>query len=234
MELIVISIGTLSKNPLWNERTPVRSSHATTSLIKTTTADDNPAPVNLLVDPSLPGEILDARLHERAGIRAADITHVFLTNWRPVHRRGIEKFAHAAWLMHPEEIEAATASLENAESNLARQGQSEGEVARMVAKERELLHKVLPAPDELAANVDLYPLHGYTPGQSGLLIAEPTLTTVIAGDAVPTAGHFLAGQVFQDAWDLAKAKESLLDLYELADVIIPGHDNLFLAPRARM
>jgi glyoxylase-like metal-dependent hydrolase (beta-lactamase superfamily II) len=232
MELIVVSIGALSKNPLWNERVPTRSSHATTCLIRTTVADDDATPVNLLVDPSLPGDVLDARLYERAGIHAADITHVFLTNWRPVHRRGLEKFSQATWLMHPAEIEAATTALDNAESNLSRQGQSEGEVAQMIGKERALLQKVQPAEDEVAANVDLYPLPGYTPGQCGLLIAEPTLTTVIAGDAVPTGGHFIAGQVFPDCFDLAKAKESLMDLYELADVIVPGHDNLFIAPRA--
>jgi glyoxylase-like metal-dependent hydrolase (beta-lactamase superfamily II) len=232
MELIVVSIGALSKNPLWNERVPTRSSHATTTLIRTTAGDGDATNVNLLVDPSLPGDVLDARLYERAGIRAGDVTHVFLTNWRPVHRRGIEKFSQAVWWMHPAEIEAAMAALENAESNLARQGQSEGDVARMVEAEKKLLAKVQPAPDEVAANVDLYPLHGYTPGQSGLLIAEPTLTTVIAGDAVPTAGHFVAGQVFPDCFDLAKAKESLLELYELADVIVPGHDNLFITPRA--
>jgi glyoxylase-like metal-dependent hydrolase (beta-lactamase superfamily II) len=232
MEVIIISIGALSKNPLWNERVPIRSSHATTTLIKTTASDDDPAPVLLLVDPSLPGEVLDARLYERAGLHAADITHVFLTNWRPVHRRGLEKFPHARWIMHPAEIEAAATAIENAQANLERQGQSEGEVAQMVQKERDLLQKMLPADDQLATNVDLYPLHGYTPGQSGLLISEPTITTVIAGDAVPTAGHFLAGQVFPDCYDLAKAKESLLDLYELADIIIPGHDNLFVAPRA--
>ena len=53
MEIIVLSIGTLSKNPLWNERTPVRTSHATTTLIRTTTEKEKTA-VELLVDPSLP------------------------------------------------------------------------------------------------------------------------------------------------------------------------------------
>jgi glyoxylase-like metal-dependent hydrolase (beta-lactamase superfamily II) len=232
MELIVVSIGALSKNPLWNERVPTRSSHATTCLIRTTASEEDATPVLMLVDPSLPGEVLDARLYERAGVRAGDVTHVFLTNWRPVHRRGLEAFGGAKWLMHSAEIDAAMAALENAESNLGRQGQSEGEVAQMVAKEKALLARVSPAEDQVAADVDLYPLPGYTPGQCGLLIAEPTRTTVIAGDAVPTAGHFVAGQVFPDCFDLAKAKESLLDLYELADVIVPGHDNLFVAPRA--
>src|SRR5437870_4652860 len=106
MEVIIISIGALSKNPLWNERVPVRTSHATTTLIRTTAVDDPKTNVNILVDPSLPAQVLDARLDERAGLKASDITHVFLTNWRPIHRRGLEHFAHAQWLMNQIEIDA--------------------------------------------------------------------------------------------------------------------------------
>ncbi len=229
MELIIVSIGTLSRNPLWQERVPVRTSHATTTLIRTTAAEDDKTPVTLLVDPSLPGDLLDARLFDRAGIHADAITHVFLTNWRPVHRRGLEKFAHAIWWMNPTEIEAATAALDAAAEHASREDQP---LDGLIEKERELLARVQSAPDSLATDVDLFPLPGYTPGQSGLIISEATRTTLIAGDAVPTAAHFSAGQVFPDCWDLEKAKESLLELFEVADIIIPGHDNLFLAPRA--
>src|SRR5438045_2273543 len=109
MEIIVVSIGALAKNPLWNERVPARTSHATTTLIRCA-GEKGRAAVNLLVDPSLPGDILDARLEERTSLRAKDITHVFLTNWRPVHRRGLDKFAQARVWMHEVEIEAATAA----------------------------------------------------------------------------------------------------------------------------
>ena len=223
MELIIISIGALSKNPLWNERTPVRSSHATTTLLQT-------AGANVLVDPSLPGEVLAARLGERAGIGVDAITHVFLTNWRPVHRRGLERFPKAVWWMHEPEIDAVFAALDQAEEQAAHQGSREMEV--LIKKERVVLHHMQAAPEELAENLQLYPLPGYTPGQCGLIVTEPTLTTIVAGAAVPTAGHFAAGQVFPDCWDLEKAKESLRELLEVADVIVPGHDNLFVARRS--
>jgi glyoxylase-like metal-dependent hydrolase (beta-lactamase superfamily II) len=228
MELIILSIGALSKNPLWNERVPVRTSHATTTLIRTT-ADDSDKPVLLLVDPSLPAQILDARLDERAGLKPDAVTHVFLTNWRPVHRRGLEHFSKATWWMSQTEIDTANDALEAADDAAHNHGHPPDP---LIQKERALLARVQPAPDIIAKGVDLYPLPGYTPGQSGLLVSEPTRTTLIAGDAVPTAAHFLAGQVFPDSWDLAKAKDSLVELYEIADIIIPGHDNLFLAPRS--
>jgi glyoxylase-like metal-dependent hydrolase (beta-lactamase superfamily II) len=223
MELIVVSIGTLSKNPLWNERVPVRSSHATTTLIRT-------GDLRLLVDPSLPAEILDARLQERSALHSSEITHIFLTNWRPVHRRALEHFAHATWWMHDAEIAAVRTALDQAEEQAAHRGEKELDI--LIKKERALLDRVQPAPDELAEGLQIYPLPGYTPGQCGLIVSETTLTTIVSGDAVPTAGHFAAGQVFPDCWDLQKAKESLQELYEIADVIIPGHDNLFVARRS--
>ncbi len=224
MELIIVSIGALSKNPLWGERVPVRTSHATTTLLKSGTAA-------VLVDPSLPGDILEGRLQERAGLGADQVGHVFLTNWRPVHRRGLERFGKAVWWMQEAEIEAVREALDRAEEQAAHQGARE--LDALVKKERMLLEKIRPAPDDLAEGIQLFPLPGYTPGQCGLIVTEPALTTVIAGDAVPTAAHFSAGQVFPDCWDLEKAKESMVELFEVADVIVPGHDNVFVAPRSK-
>ena len=116
------------------------------------------------------------------------------------------------------------AALNRADGNAEAEG--------LIREEQALLRKTTAAPDEVLDSVDLFPLPGYTPGQSGLLLTEPTRTTIIAGDAVPTAAHFLAGQVFQESYDLEKAKDSLMEMYEIADVIIPGHDNLFWTPRA--
>ncbi len=81
--------------------------------------------------------------------------------------------------------------------------------------------------------VDLFPLFGYTPGTCGVLVSMPTVTVLIAGDAVPTQDHFLAGQVLPDSMDLHAAQESMREVYEIADLIVPGHDNLFLNPRAQ-
>lgn len=223
MEVIVISIGTLSKNPFWNEKTPVRTSHATTSLI---IAGDR----KLLIDPSLPAELLDGRLYERTGQRLPAITDVFLTNWRPIHRRSLPALAHAKWWIHETERDAAERTLDAARQRLDRTPAADA--ADLLDQESALLKKTAVAPDEILDNVSLFPLHGYTPGQCGLLCSLPTQTLIIAGDAVPTAAHFAAGQIFQESYDLAQAKESLAEMYEIADLIIPGHDNLFVNPRA--
>ena len=56
----IISIGTLSKNRFWGETQPKRFPHATTTLIQDGTQ-------TILVDPSLPAEVLTQRLEERSG-----------------------------------------------------------------------------------------------------------------------------------------------------------------------
>ena len=104
--------------------------------------------------------------------------------------------------------------------------------AGVVREEQALLERILPAEDELAEHVDLFPLFGYTPGTCGVLVSMPTVTILVAGDAVPTQDHFLAGQVLPDSADVEAAQESMREVYEIADLIIPGHDNLFVNPRA--
>lgn len=128
MEYTVISIGTLSKNPLWQERVAVRTSHSTTTLIRSESAV-------ILVDPSLPGQILEARLFERTGLKPDAITHVFLTNLKPVHRRGLDLFPKAVHWAAEMEIEIAQQALAAAARHIS--GETEGQ-AKLTA-ERQLL-----------------------------------------------------------------------------------------------
>src|SRR5215204_4160173 len=95
----VISIGTLSRNRLWNESQPVRTPHATTTLIRS-------GKRHILIDPGLPPQALGARLYERTGLRAEQIDTVFLTNFRPSHRAGLALFAKAKVFIHEREQQA--------------------------------------------------------------------------------------------------------------------------------
>ncbi|HRK29825.1 MAG TPA: MBL fold metallo-hydrolase [Tepidisphaeraceae bacterium] len=216
----IISIGCLSRNRLWNETTADRTPHATTTLVRA-------GKRVILVDPGLPGTILAARLHERTGLKPEAIDTLFVTNFRPAHRGGLVLFEHAQWIISEVEQDAARASLQA----LIDDAPEEDDDRSAMERELQLLGRFRPAPDKLADGVDLFPLFGYTPGTCGLLISTPTVSTLIAGDAVPTLDHFLAGQVLPDSQDIAAAQESLREAYEIADLIVPGHDNLFLNPR---
>lgn len=219
MDYRIISIGTCSRNRLWGETSEVRTTHATTTLV-----DDDGK--RILVDPSLPAPMLEAKFFERTGKRLADVTDVFLTTLRPTHRRALSELAHARWWVSQPELDAYRQHLEG----LIESGERlEQEDVAAVRKDLELLAKCQPAPERFASQVQLYPLPGPSVGSAGLVLTPATRTIVIAGDAVLTADHFQAGQVWEGCADTEAAQESLQDLYEVADVIVPGHDNLLMA-----
>jgi glyoxylase-like metal-dependent hydrolase (beta-lactamase superfamily II) len=216
----IISIGTLSRNRIWNETEPLRTPHATSTLIRT-------GKRTILVDPGLPAAALVARLFERTGLKPDAIDTVFLTNFREAHRAGLELFPKARHLIHEVEQASATEQLRG----LIEQAPAGDIDRRFMTQSLQLLERMRPADDRLAEGVDLFPLFGYTPGTCGLLVTGAMTTTLIAGDAVPSLDHFLAGQVLPDTFDIKAAQESLAEVYEIADLIVPGHDNVFLNPR---
>ena len=61
----------------------------------------------------------------------------------------------------------------------------------------------------------------------------PTRTVLIAGDAVATVEHLDRGQVLPTCVDVQTAQESLQEALEIADVIIPGRDNVVFNPLRR-
>jgi glyoxylase-like metal-dependent hydrolase (beta-lactamase superfamily II) len=220
--LDIISIGTLSRNLLWNESTTVRTAHATTTLIRS-------GKRTVLVDPGLPAPALAARLYERTGLQPEAVDTVFLTNSRPAHRAGLMLFAKAKILIHEVEQQSAREQLER----LIAQAPEEDIDRKYLEKELDLLESFKITEDKIMENVDLFPLPGYTAGTCGVLVSTPLSTTLIAGDAVPSLDHFLAGQVLPDSADVKTALESLAEVYEIADLIVPGHDNLFVNPRSQ-
>jgi hypothetical protein len=220
VEFTVVSIGTLSSNPFWHEPAGVRTAHATTTLVR----DGRRL---ILVDPSLPAPALVARLFERTGLEPGRITDVFCTTLRPTHRRSLEAFPHARWLCGQEELTAYRQHLDSLAGSAERMGP---EARAALTADRQLLERFAAAEEKLTPAVHLFPLPGPAVGSCGLLLAQPTRTTVIAGDAAVTVEHVLAGQVWSGCADAPAAKGSLSDLLEIADIIVCGHDNYMLSP----
>jgi len=233
-EVSVISIGAMSFNELWGEREPVRTGHATTCLIRASDAV-------IVVDPGLPAVALEARLGERSTIRPSDVTHVFLTSFRPDVRRGIELFDQAEWLISAAEREAVGVPLASDLKRLAEAGELEDDaepesrqIGEQLKSEVALLQRCRAAPDSLAPGVDLFPLPGATVGLTGLLIPSNRGDLLICGDAVPTAGHVELGRAPIRCADAKLARESLREAIEIADLLIPGRDNLMVNPVRRL
>ena len=220
----VISIGTLAHHPLWGERGDVRPGHATTTLIEAGDA-------RILVDPSLPDQILVPRLLERSGLKPDAITHVFMTNFHPLRRRGLSAFEDAQWLVGELEREAIGAQLVGKFQEAQEAG--DGDLAASLRAEVALLQRCRPAPDRLAEGVDLFPLYGVTPGSCGLLLPQPAATVLVAGDAVATSEHLESGKVISPVFNLEQAQESFKEAIEIADLLVCGRDNLVPNPMRR-
>jgi glyoxylase-like metal-dependent hydrolase (beta-lactamase superfamily II) len=216
----VISIGCLSRNRLWNEAKPVRVPHATTTLVRD-------GPTSLLVDPSLPPQALEKLLFDRTGLTPDRIDMVFLTCFRPVHRRGLDLFAGKEILMGEQEIESVRRHLDETEEN----GPDDPEVLRLIQSEREYLNGIRPAPDRFTPQVHLFPTPGPTAGSCSLLLVPSMRTIAIVGDAILTRDHLEAGMILEQSHDAEAAKDSLTELLEIADVIVPGHDNVVIPVR---
>ncbi|NER78237.1 MAG: hypothetical protein F6K42_01415 [Leptolyngbya sp. SIO1D8] len=63
-----------------------------------------------------------------------------------------------------------------------------------------------------------------------MLVVEPRTTTLVCGDAVPTIEHLREGSVLESAVDVDQARASFQEAIEIADLLIPGRDNITLNP----
>jgi len=221
----VISIGTLSAPPIRHEPPGTRTGHSTTTVVL---AGDRV----ILVDPGLPAEALIPRLDERVGLKPARVTDVFLTSFHPDTRRAIDAFPNARWLIHAPEREAVGVPMASLLRDAEQQG-IKGQAKDMLLRDVAILKRFHEAPDELAPGVSLFPLPGVTPGMCGLLIAGSRHTTLICGDAVPTIEHLTEGKVLPHVSDVDKAKESLMEAIEIADLLVLGRDNVVVNPTKR-
>lgn len=220
----VISIGTLPANELWGETTPVRTGHATTTLIRT---DDRV----VVVDPGLPARALQARLGERTDQPAERVTHVLLTSFSPDTWRGIELFDHATWWIGAVEREQIGVALALQLRAAAEAGDQR--VVPVLERAVAVLQRCEPVPDVISPDVTIFPMPGVTPGLTGVLVAARHHTLLIAGDAIPTIEHLDQGRVLPTSADPKLAQASFMEGVEIADLIVCGRDNLVVNPMRR-
>lgn len=214
----IISIGTLACNPLWGEGDAVRSAHATTTLV--TSGEER-----ILIDPSLPAAALDARLYERSGLRLKDITKVFLTSFRACHRMALPVMDDVPWFLHDDEKAYVDAYLRDLIKHSA--GEVSADDRQRLGDELDLLHRCKSAPTQLARDVQIFPSPGATPGCCAVLLTPVVGTVVVAGEAIISRIYLEQGRVSDESADATVAQQSMQDILEVADFIVPGYDNVF-------
>lgn len=203
----VLTVGHLSRNRFWGEADDqaYRPASCTCTLIRS-------GGQAILVDPGDAPEHVAVVLDERAGLRVADVGAVFLTHFHGDHRVGVDAFPDVDWLMGADELAFWA----------ARPG--------VTAADRVVLDRTSPAPQQLAPGVMVLATPGHTPGHSSLLVQGRDVV-VVAGDAIPTRDFYVARQVFFNALDARAAVSSMDHIGAAADLIVPGHDNVFLNHR---
>ncbi|MCI9552276.1 MAG: MBL fold metallo-hydrolase [Acutalibacter sp.] len=163
------------------------------------------SPYALLIDPTTRSTPEDFyfELRRRSGLLPEDITHCFSTHEHFDHIEGLTYFPQAAWMVEARNRPWVGASM-------------------LVDKA-----KLVPVQGEFLPGVYAVPLPGHTYTACGIAFAYEGRKYLAAGDAVVSRHHFkeLANN-FED--DPAAARATQQMILKTYDVVIPGHDNLFL------
>jgi glyoxylase-like metal-dependent hydrolase (beta-lactamase superfamily II) len=195
----IITIGNISRNRYWGERDDT----AYRSAICTCTlvqGDD----FYLLVDPSLKeADAMAAELFRRTGKQLGDVDHIFITHAHGDHHYGLKHFPHARWLAAPP-------------------------VAELLNQSGHYIKAVAPATNPLLGEIEIIHTPGHTLHHYSLRFACAGQRVVIAADAAVTRDYWNDRQGYFNSEDFAAATASMNSLAQIADVIVPGHDNYFL------
>lgn len=197
---MLLTIGHLSMNRFWGETERQRGPLCTSTLLRTSEG-------LLLVDPSVHPPDMPALLNEQAGVRVEDIRHVYLTHFHGDHRFGLEAFPHATWWM----ADAETAYWRE----------------RAKPEEQVLLDRLQPPHSGFIPGLEPIHLPGHTPGLTGLRFGWRGQRVVIAADGVMSEQFFWAREGFHNSTDFDAASASIDLLAREADLVIPGHGNVF-------
>jgi glyoxylase-like metal-dependent hydrolase (beta-lactamase superfamily II) len=195
----IITIGNLSRNRYWGEK----DDQAYRSAICTCTLVTGDG-FRLLVDPSLQDEEqMRAELFRRTGCGLEDVDAVFLTHEHGDHHFGLKHFPNAKWLTAP-----AVAEILN------RAGQYQKRVEATAGPLYDLL-EILPTP-------------GHSLSHHSLRFDWEGRSVVIAADAAMTRDFWNDRRGYFNSADFELATRSIDALAQIADIVVPGHDNYFL------
>ena len=196
---VVITLGNLSRNRYWGESDSkaVRQAICTCTLIEGTN-------FRLLVDPSLEdARAMALELDRRAGLKAGDITAVFITHEHADHYAGLAHFPEARWY-------------------------AGAEVASLLGATKKWSKPVEAAPPRLFDVIDVIPTPGHTLGLHSLRFDHSGLSITVVGDAVATQDFWRERRGYFNCVDFELSARSMEKIARLSDVVVPGHDNYFL------
>ena len=195
----IITIGNISRNRYWGEREDMAYRPALCTCTLVQGAD-----FCLLVDPSLKEEAaMAAELNRRTGKQLSDVDAVFITHAHGDHHYGLKHFPQARWLAAPP-------------------------VAELLNQSGHYQKAVAPATNPLLGELEIIHTPGHTLHHYSLRFAWQGQAIIIAADAAVTRDYWNDRQGYFNSEDFAAATASMAQLAQMADIIVPGHDNYFL------
>lgn len=186
---------------------PARGDPSTCTSVMIRGINTQGKPYVLIVDPTIrvTPEDYYFDIFRRTGLRPEAITHCFSTHFHMDHVFGLRYFPKAVWLTGPE----------NNLFSLYSEAASKGEKVPL-----EIEGEFLPG-------VSTVHLPGHTRTLQGIAFRYRGKKYLVAGDGVMTKNHFLKNTTeFQ--WDVNIAAETIRNIKESFDFVIPGHDGLIV------
>ena len=160
----------------------------------------------LIIDPTLrlSAKDYDFDINRRTGLHNADVTHCFITHHHLDHYEALPYFPDAVWMAVP------------AVADIIREN-DKVDAASIVGVEGEFLPGVAAVP-----------LPGHTDTINGVAFICDGKKVLVAGDAVMSRHHFEHETTdFQQDPEMQRiAAQSIRNMKESFDIVIPGHDNL--------
>lgn len=207
----VIVIGHLRVNRYFGESPsqPPRGDPSTCTSVMLRGKEPNGSPYVLLIDPTMRWTANDFYfdINRRTGLHPQDVTHCYCTHHHLDHYDAFRYFPNAQWLApYP--------------------------VAEILMREAKGIdpHRIRPVKGEFLPGAYALPLPGHTATLHGVAFQCGGKKILAAGDAVMTQYHFIYGTTdFQTDPALnQQAAETIENMKESFDIVIPGHDNLIV------
>ncbi|MDY6958667.1 MAG: MBL fold metallo-hydrolase [Halobacteriota archaeon] len=84
-----------------------------------------------------------------------------------------------------------------------------------------------PCPSQISKNISMIKTPGHCPGHISVVFNDGGKVVVASGDAIPTKNNYIERVPPRLHTDRAEAMRSFYKIVEIADIIIPGHDEPF-------
>jgi len=159
-------------------------------------------------------------LNRRTGLRPEAITHCFATHHHFDHWHGLKYFPNAKWFCGEGNKELIADAVKNSAGVDPGDGLSPEVEAGLLT---EVCGEFLPG-------ISAVPLPGHTQHLQGIGFFSEGKKILIAGDGVMTGYHFRdrLTEFQQDAALVKTAAETIENIAESFDIVLPGHDNLII------